>query len=76
MFPLPRRIFSVRCNHQTAQPTRTSRSSIAWATRSPSSRRISRRRPVRLLDLIREFDARRGWQRMGSAPAPSGWRGA
>jgi Domain of unknown function (DUF222) len=31
------------------------------ATRLPSSQRISRQRPPRLLDLIREFDARAGW---------------
>src|SRR5207245_1854605 len=35
-------------------------SSSGWATRSPSSRRISTRRP-RCCELIREFDARAGW---------------
>ena len=30
---------------------------------------------ARLLVLIREFDARGGWN-TASAPAPSGWRGA
>ena len=36
-------------------------SSTASATRSPSCRRTSRRPSARLLDLIREFDARGGW---------------
>ena len=42
---------------QTLQPP----SSTAWVTRSPSSPRISMPPTARLLDLIREFDARGGW---------------